>query len=122
MKFYYRMPMGLRPYYKQELELAEAAQSEGYLSIAWRHLERAHILGQPWAVEHSEVHWRMLRFGFAIKSWKEVRGQILRLVFGGVKSFVGKVPTGNTGGADVPPLLVMEVPAELQEKMRPYLG
>lgn len=122
MKFYYRMPLGLRPYYEQELELARAAKFRGDLSVAWRHLERAHILGQPWAVEHSEVHWRMLRFGFTIKSWKEVRGQILRLVFGGVKSFVGKVPTGNTGGADVPPLQVMEVPAELREQMRPFVA
>jgi hypothetical protein len=122
MKVYYRMPAGLRPAYRSELARATAAQARGQLQAAWRHLERAHILGQPWAVEHSEVHWRMLRFGFAIKSWKEVRGQILRLVFGGVKSFVGKVPKGNTGGADVPPLQVMEVPAELREQMRPFVA
>jgi hypothetical protein len=62
----------------------------------------------------------MLRFGFAIKSWKEIRGQILRLVFGGVKSFVGKIPTGNTGGADVPPLQVMEIPPDLREMLVPF--
>lgn len=62
----------------------------------------------------------MLRFGFAIKSGKEIRGQILRLVFGGVKSFVSKVPTGNTGGADVPPLQVMEIPQDLAIMLRPY--
>jgi len=35
------------------------------------------------------------------------------LVFGGVKSFVGTVPIGNTGGANVPPLKQMEIPEDL---------
>jgi hypothetical protein len=114
MKFYWKMPKCLRPYYQIELEKYRDNLSQNKLSLAWRHLERAHILGQPWAVEHSEVHWLMLQFGFKIKSGKEIRGQILRLVFGGVKSFVGKVPIGNTGGANVPPLLPMEIPDDLK--------
>jgi hypothetical protein len=57
----------------------------------------------------------MLKFGFRIKSPKEVLGQITRLVFGGIKSFVGTVPIGNTGGANVPPLCPMEIPADLQQ-------
>ena len=120
MTFYWRMPAGLHPYYHKELDDYRSAFAKGNLSVAWQHLERAHILGQPWAVEHSEVHWYMLRFGFAIKSWKEIRGQILRLVFGGVKSFVGKVPTGNTGGANVPPLQPMEIPEDLQKMLSPF--
>ncbi|MDZ7650184.1 MAG: DUF3703 domain-containing protein [Cytophagales bacterium] len=74
------------------------------LHVAWQHLERAHILGQPWAVEHTQVHWLMLKFGFRIKDTKEIIGQLPRLLVGGVKSFVGKIPVGNTGGANVPPL------------------
>ena len=120
MTFYWTMPQGLRPSYQRELRAYEHAFAEGHLPRAWEHLERAHILGQPWAVEHSEVHWKMLRFGFAIKSWKEVRGQILRLLFGGVKSFVGKIPSGNTGGANVPPLQPMEIPEELRVLLAPY--
>lgn len=120
MKFYWKMPNGLRPHYEKELVSYGNAFEQSDLQLAWRHLERAHILGQPWAVEHSEVHWKMLRFGFAIKSWKEIRGQILRLVLGGVKSFVGKIPTGNTGGADVPPLRVMEIPPDLREILVPF--
>jgi Protein of unknown function (DUF3703) len=46
----------------------------------------------------------MLKFSIKIKSTKEVFGQITRLVFGSVKSFVGTVPIGNTGGANVTPL------------------
>ncbi|PHI21326.1 hypothetical protein CEQ90_02695 [Lewinellaceae bacterium SD302] len=120
MTFYWKMPEGLHPYYQKELEDYRFAFAKGDLSVAWRHLERAHILGQPWAVEHSEVHWYMLRFGFAIKNGKEIRGQILRLIFGGVKSFVGKVPTGNTGGANVPPLQPMEIPKDLQQILTPF--
>lgn len=120
MKFFWKMPQGLTPHYRAEIEKYRTALSAGNLPRAWQHLERAHILGQPWAVEHSEVHWLMLRFGFTIKNWKEIRGQILRLVFGGVKSFVGKVPTGNTGGADVPPLQPMEIPEDLRELLRPF--
>lgn len=56
----------------------------------------------------------MLKFGIKIKSTKEVFGQITRLVFGGVKSFVGSVPVGNTGGANVPPLKLMEIPDDLK--------
>lgn len=120
MKFYWNMPAGLRRHYQEELDCYRKAFQRGDLPLAWRHLERAHILGQPWAIEHSEVHWIMLKFGFAIKSWTEIRGQILRLVFGGVKSFVGKIPTGNTGGANVPPLQVMEIPPDLRKLLAPF--
>ena len=120
MKFFWKMPHGLQPYYQQDLDLYRRFLKLNDLGQAWHHLERAHILGQPWAVEHTAVHWIMLKFGFRIKSWTEIRGQILRLVFGGIKSFVGKVPTGNTGGANVPPLLVMDLPVDLDALLAKY--
>ena len=52
----------------------------------------------------------MLCFEIKIKRTKEVSGQITRLLFGGVKSFVGQVPIGNSGGVNVPPLKSFEVP------------
>lgn len=115
MKFYWKMPKNIKPYYQVELAAYDTKMGQSDLQMAWYHLERAHILGQPWAVEHMEVHWIMLRFGFKIKSWKEIKGQILRLIFGVVKSFVGKIPTGNTGGANVPPLQVMDIPEDLKQ-------
>ena len=57
----------------------------------------------------------MLQFGIKIKSSKEIIGQIPRLLVGGVKSFVGHIPVGNTGGANVPPLKTMEIPEDIQE-------
>jgi hypothetical protein len=56
----------------------------------------------------------MLLFGFKIKSRKEILGQIPRLLIGGIKSFVGKVPIGNTGGANVPPLKPLPIAKEIR--------
>jgi hypothetical protein len=113
MKFYTVMPKELKPFYKSEQIKAAALLREGKFQECWRHYERAHILGQRYPLQHSHVHWQMLKFGIKIKSTKEVLGQITRLVFGGVKSFVGTVPIGNTGGANVPPLKPMEIPEDL---------
>jgi hypothetical protein len=56
----------------------------------------------------------MLQFGIKIKNRKEIMGQIPRLIFGGVKSFVGKIPLGNPGGANVPPLKPFPIENELK--------
>jgi hypothetical protein len=81
---------------------------------SWLHLERAHVLGQSYPIEHTAVHWKMLLFGIKIKNSKEIIGQIPRLLVGGIKSFVGKIPVGNTGGANIPPLMPMEIPNDLK--------
>lgn len=120
MKFYWSMPAGLKAHYRQELESYRSEMSKVNLQLAWRQLERAHIIGQPWFVQHTYIHWLMLRFGIKVKNKKEILGQLPRLLVGGIKSFVGKIPTGNTGGANVPPLRVMEIPEELKNIMRPY--
>jgi len=120
MKLYWKMPDGLKVHYHQELNDYKRELSNGNLQVAWRHLERAHILGQPWPMEHSEVHWIMLKFGIRIKDTREIIGQIPRLLVGGVKSFVGTIPVGNTGGADVPPLRPMEISEDLQVILKPY--
>jgi hypothetical protein len=104
MKFYTLIPESLKPYYKTELEKYRTEYSNGNLKSAWNHLERAHIIGQKYPYAHTFVHWKMLQFGFKIKNGKEIVGQVPRLIFGGVKSFVGKIPVGNPGGANVHPL------------------
>jgi hypothetical protein len=104
MKLYTRLPDRLKPYFETEMAHFRQAYAQSQLHRAWQHLERAHIIGQRYPYAHSYVHWKMLQFGFHIKCTKEILGQIPRLIFGGIKSFVGKVPAGNPGGADVPPL------------------
>lgn len=115
MKFYTSMPDGLKSFYNTELENYQIQLSKENLTHAWHHLERAHILGQKYPFAHSMVHWQMLKFGFRIKSGKEILGQIPRLIFGGIKSFVGKIPIGNPGGANVPPLKPFPIDQEIQE-------
>ena len=121
MKVYWRMPDGLHRSYSRELAQYNKYLKDGHFQLAWRQLERAHILGQPWAVEHTEVHWIMLKFGFKIKNWHEILGQIPRLLVGGVKSFVGKIPVGNTGGANVHPLQPMKIPEDIKAMMKQYV-
>lgn len=115
MKLNTRFPKSLQTPFKKELNRYENLYDAGNISEAWHHLERAHIIGQAYPLPHSQVHWLMLKFGFSIKSRTEILGQIPRLLVGGVKSFVGVIPVGNTGGANVPPLKPMEIPFDLQE-------
>lgn len=107
------MPTPVRPYYEAELRKSEEARMRSDMQLEWHHLERAHILGQRWPREHNAVHWRMLVFGFRTKNTREMIGQLPRLILGGVKSFVGTVPIGNTGGAGVPAMRTMPLPQDL---------
>jgi hypothetical protein len=114
MQLYLTMPNNLKPFYKKELDNYKENLQKNILQQAWYHLERAHIIGQKYPMEHNNVHWKMLLFGIKIKNRKEVLGQIPRLIFGGVKSFVGTVPIGNPGGANVPPLKSFPIEKDLQ--------
>ena len=120
MKLHYKIPHGLKKHVDEELLKSKETFSKGDLQTAWRHLERAHILGQAWPYEHTQTHWHMLLFAFRIKNTKEIIGQIPRLLVGGIKSFVGEIPLGNSGGANVPPLKPMEIPSDLQEILSMY--
>ena len=115
MHFNTRIPKPLKYYFLRELVHYFNSFRSGDLQQAWYHLERAHIIGQSYPVEHSYAHWLMLKFGFAIKDRKEILGQIPRLLVGGVKSFVGKIPLGNTGGANVPPLKPLPLPGDIEQ-------
>ncbi|MFN7301384.1 MAG: DUF3703 domain-containing protein [Bacteroidota bacterium] len=114
MKLRTAMPDGLKPYFQHELKNAASCLLSKDYESSWYHLERAHILGQPYPYQHTLVHWKMLQFGVRIKNRREIVGQIPRLLAGGVKSFVGKIPLGNTGGSNVPPLRTMDIPEELK--------
>lgn len=114
MKFNIRIPNRLKPFFYDEIQGCNKALQQNQLPEAWCHLERAHVIGQAYPFEHSYVHWKMLQFGIKIKSAKEVIGQLPRLLVGGVKSFVGKIPVGNTGGANVPPLRSMPIDEDIR--------
>lgn len=115
MKFNTRIPKHLKEAYNKELEQYNLFLLNKQYGNAWHHLERSHIIGQSYPIEHTYSHWLMLKFGFRQKNTKEVLGQIIRLLVGGWKSFIDHVPIGNTGGANVPPLKKMPLPKDIQE-------
>lgn len=114
IRFKIKAPQSLKPYLEKELLEYHQHLNVSNFTDAWLHLERAHVLGQSFAWPHTYVHWKMLQFGIRIKNTKEVIGQIPRLLVGGVKSFVGEIPLGNTGGANIPPLRTLPIEPEIQ--------
>lgn len=87
--------------YKTELNLLiqtsnEAEQRTGYTEALY-FLEKAHLLSQPYAWSHFYVHALMLKLAFRHRVWKEVLGQIPRLVLAIPGSLTGRAPKGNLG-------------------------
>ena len=118
MKINTKIPQTLAPHFNMELELYRSFLAAGDYSGAWYHLERAHVIGQAYPWPHTYVHWLMLKFGIKIKDRKEILGQLPRLMVGGVKSFVGKIPVGNTVGAYVSPLRPMPIANDIQDILK----
>ena len=110
-----KMPTDLKTYYLKEINSHKVYFRKGELQNSWIALERSHVLGQAYPLEHSYSHWLMLKFGIKTKNLKEIIGQLPRLLVGGVKSFVGVIPVGNTGGANVSPLKAMPIESDLKD-------
>jgi hypothetical protein len=104
-------------YVKAELAAARAAELEGDPSTGFRHLERAHVLGQTSTVQHVRVHFRMLIWGMRREDLREVIGQVLRLIGAAAGTWAGLVPHGNTGGANVNAFTPMEIPKDLGDQI-----
>jgi hypothetical protein len=105
----------IRAHVEVELVSAEAAERAGNPTAAFRHLERAHVLGQKSTVQHVPVHWRMLMWGLRQRKPNEVFGQITRVIGAAAKTWIGLIPNGNTGGADVSAFKPMPVADDLAE-------
>jgi len=103
----------IRPLVQIELLAAEACLTSGEFMAGFRHLERAHVLGQSSTVEHVRVHWHMLLWSLRRNDLREAAGQAFRIIGATVMTGVGLVPDGNTGGSNVSPFLRMPVPADL---------
>ena len=103
----------LRPYVDLELTAASEAEAAGDYATAFHHLERAHVLGQSSTAQHVRVHIRMLHWGIRRHARKEVIGQLVRIVGAATKTWVGLVPHGNTGGANVSAFKPMPIAADL---------
>ncbi|RKG72760.1 DUF3703 domain-containing protein [Corallococcus terminator] len=104
----------LRGHFEQELLQAREAEARREPDAAWTHLERAHILSQAHVLPHLRVHGSMSAFAWRAHDWRELLGQLPRLLLAGPGSLLGRAPRGNTGGADVGIFTPMPIPEDLQ--------
>jgi hypothetical protein len=100
--------------WSDERALANAARRRNDTPNERLHLERAHILSQPLAGPHVRTHIAMLGFAVRRRDRHEVLGQMLRVLLAAPGTWSGRYPTGNTGGADVSALLIMDIPDDLR--------
>ena len=103
----------LRRVYGAELFSASAAIAGGDIEGAFEHLGRAHIISQRYTWQHVHVHWLMLKVGASIGDWREVFGQLSRIIAATLFSRIW-VPVGNTGRANVSAMKPMAVPEDLR--------
>lgn len=96
------LPENVHAQYREELAESSIARRSGDRERAWRHLERAHILGQMAVWPHIGVHLRMLGAAIIDADPREAAGQMIRIVRAGPGSYAGTVPIGDTGRARSP--------------------
>ena len=104
----------IRPFVDAELDDARRMRRSRDERAEFRHLERAHVLGQASTIEHVRVHALMFAWALRRRRTREALGQAVRIVGAATKTIFGLVPVGNTGGSDVSPFLSMEVPRDLR--------
>ena len=92
----------------------EAMKSRDWVS-AEAFLDRAHVIGQPSAIDHVRSHVWMLVCGWQKRDAGEVAGQLWRLLVAAPASLVGKYPAGNTGRTNVSGFVPMPIPDDLRD-------
>lgn len=105
----------IEPAVTTELRAAAAEESLTRTVASFRHLERAHVLGQASTVQHVRVHVQMLLWAIRHRAPLEAAGQVLRIVGAATKTAVGWIPAGNTGGSNISPFEPLPIPADLQK-------
>ena len=98
-----------------EIKQASVLEKSKQHGKAFKHLERAHVLGQQSVKLHFLAHWYMLQIAIRTKDIREIVGQIIRIPLGIIGTSVGLFPIGNTGGANVPMFKRMDIPDDLKE-------
>ena len=108
--------MNLQQYkaFDSEMKAARLLFTQADYDPCFHHLERAHILAQRYTSIHVQTHWWMLRVGIKRGDFREIRGQIIRMVMAVPGSLFGMAPKGNTGGANVGMFRKMDIPEDLK--------
>jgi len=107
------MPPAVHAAYHDEITAGRAAADAGDVTAAWSHLERAHVLAQPFPIAHVGSHLAQLALGWRTRDRTEVVGQLLRIAVAAPASIAGRIPLGNDGRARTPLRATAPVPTDL---------
>lgn len=86
--------------------------------VAWKLMEEAHIFSQPFPGVHFYVHLRMLFLGIRVRDYKEIFGQIVRLLLAMPSSFFRVYSIGNTGRSSLSFFSSRPLPSKVALKMQ----
>lgn len=100
-----------------EMTVYRLARAECNHEMAWRALERAHIVSQPFLMLHLANHAAMLGFAMSNRDVREITGQIVRLALAPLGALTGRIPVGNTGRSNVSAFQSMPIPEDLEAAM-----
>lgn len=114
------MNPAVRTAYLDARRNATHAADRGDYDVAFAALERAHILGQRYLWPHLVTHVAMFRIALLRRDWRELAGQVVRMLATFPGYLLGWVPKGNTGGANVSALRPMPLPADLDDLLSDY--
>jgi hypothetical protein len=112
-----RSTPGIQVSVQLELDAASQFEAHGKAELAFRHLERAHVLGQVSTAAHVRVHWRMFLWAIRHRQPGEAAAQAWRLLAAALLTGIGWIPAGNTGGAKVSGFRQMSIPPDLKRLM-----
>jgi len=101
--------------FDQEIALGRDLIAAGDLDRAFRHLERAHVIGQVFVRPHAKAHWLMFTLEIRRRRLAAAFGQAVRIILGIAGSAVGVVPLGNTGGTDIGMFKRLPIAPDLQK-------
>jgi hypothetical protein len=100
-----------------EMAAYRSALDQGNDAAAWHHLERVHIVSQPYLGLHLASHNAMLSFAIRRRDRVEVLGQLVRIILAPLGSLTGRLPVGNTGRSNVSAFAPMPIPADLADAL-----
>jgi len=90
--YFYR----IKPHWDLEISASKEAASIGDKEAEFKHLERAHVLGQYSTFLHTKTHILMMFWRIRNRNYQEIAGQIFRILGAVTKTIFGLIPSGNT--------------------------
>ncbi|MCF6326622.1 MAG: DUF3703 domain-containing protein [Devosiaceae bacterium] len=111
------MDKDLKAAFEKEMKLGKKFFAKAEYKDAFHHFERAHVLGQFFVLPHVRSHIWMFFIGIRTGDFNEIKGQLIRIPLGMIGSALGKVPLGNTGGANIKLSTTLPIPDDLKEHL-----